>query len=53
MKEPTPPKIKFPCEYPIRIVGHAADDYKDFVVAVVANHDPSFDGHVKMKTSKN
>ncbi|WP_067517339.1 HP0495 family protein [Endozoicomonas ascidiicola] len=53
MKEPKAPKIEFPCDYPIRIVGHAAPDYKDFVLRVVANHDPSFKGDAKMKTSKN
>ncbi|KEI70494.1 HP0495 family protein [Endozoicomonas elysicola] len=53
MKEPKAPKIEFPCEYPIRIVGHAAPDYKDFVLGVVAKHDPEFDGKAKMKTSRN
>lgn len=53
MKEPKTPKIEFPCEYPIRIVGHAAPDYKDFVLSVVAKHDPDFDGKAKMKTSRN
>ncbi len=47
------PKIEFPCDYPIRIVGHSAPDYKDFVVRVVTNHAPDFDGQVKMKTSSN
>ncbi|MFK0569687.1 YbeD family protein [Endozoicomonas sp.] len=53
MKEPKAPKIEFPCEYPIRIVGHAAPDYKDFVLQVVAKHDSEFDGKAKMKTSRN
>lgn len=53
MKEPKAPKIEFPCEYPIRIVGHAAPDYEDFVLQVVAKHDPGFDGKAKMKSSRN
>ena len=47
MKEPQAPKIEFPCDYPIRIVGHSAPDYKDFVLRVVAKHAPDFDGHAK------
>ncbi|USE37952.1 MULTISPECIES: YbeD family protein [unclassified Endozoicomonas] len=53
MQEPQAPKIEFPCDYPIRIVGHSAPDYKDFVLRVVAKHAPDFDGHAKMKTSRN
>ena len=53
MKEPKAPKIEFPCEYPIRIVGHAAPDYKDFVLKVVAKHASDFDGKAKVKTSRN
>ena len=53
MKEPQAPKIEFPCDYPIRIVGRSAPDYKDFVLRVVAKHAPDFDGRAKMKTSRN
>ena len=52
MQEPAP-KIEFPCDYPIRIVGHSAPDYKDFVLRVVARHAPDFDGQARMKTSRN
>ena len=53
MKEDQAVKIEFPCDYPIRIVGFSAPDYKDFVVRVVTNHAPDFAGQVKMKTSSN
>lgn len=53
MKEDQAVKIEFPCDYPIRIVGYSAPDYKDFVVRVVTNHAPDFAGQVKMKTSSN
>lgn len=53
MKEDQAVKIEFPCDYPIRIVGYSAPDYKDFVVGVVTNHAPDFDGQVKMKASSN
>ena len=53
MKEDQAVKIQFPCDYPIRIVGFSAPDYKDFVVRVVTSHAPDFAGQVKMKTSSN
>lgn len=36
-------KIVFPCDYSIRVVGDAADDYLDMVAAVVLVHAPDFD----------
>lgn len=33
-----PPKIEFPCSYPIKVMGDAAPDFKDFVVAVMSRH---------------
>lgn len=38
MTEPTPPKIEFPCAYPLKIIGHAADDFREFVITVLARH---------------
>lgn len=46
------PKIEFPCDYPIRVLGIAAPDYQDFVVDVVKKHDPEFAGHVEIKESR-
>lgn len=40
MSEPTPPKIEFPCDYVIKVVGNAAPDFTDFVVSVVEQHAP-------------
>jgi uncharacterized protein len=38
------PKIEFPCaNYPIKVVGDASAHFRDFVLAVMAKHDPSFD----------
>lgn len=33
-----PPKIEFPCPYPLKVVGNAAPDFADFVVEVVSRH---------------
>ena len=37
------PKIVFPCDYPIRVLGDAADDYLAVVAEVVSRHAPEFD----------
>ena len=37
------PKIEFPCAYPVKVMGYAAPDYKQFVMDVVENHAPGFD----------
>jgi len=42
MTEQTPPVIEFPCDYPIKVIGDAADDFEHFVAAVIRRHDPSF-----------
>lgn len=47
-----PPKIEFPCAYPIKVVGHATDDFRDFVVTVMRRHTDDFDEElVDVRTS--
>ncbi|MDB6063249.1 MAG: hypothetical protein JWM78_3352 [Verrucomicrobiaceae bacterium] len=38
MVDMEPPKIVFPCAYPLKVVGHAAEDFRDFVVDVLRRH---------------
>lgn len=38
MTNTVPPKIEFPCAYPLKIIGHAADDFREFVVSVLERH---------------
>ena len=38
MSEQEPPKIEFPCEYPIKVLGDAAVDFEIFVVEVMSKH---------------
>lgn len=38
-----PPKIAFPCDYPIKVVGDAAEDFAATVCQIVIRHDPGFD----------
>lgn len=35
-----PPKIEFPCDYSIRVMGERRDDFVDQVVALVQQHAP-------------
>ena len=51
-ENPAAPKISFPCKYPIRIMGAAAPDFKDFVLRVVKKHAPEFNGAAEIKSSK-
>ena len=36
--EPKAPKIEFPCAYPLKIVGNAAEDFYVFVADVLEKH---------------
>ena len=36
--EPQAPKIEFPCDYPIKVVGNAAPDFAQFVADVLIKH---------------
>lgn len=38
MAEQTPPRIEFPCDYVIKVVGDAGDDFEAFVLASLEDH---------------
>ncbi|MAP34534.1 YbeD family protein [Vreelandella lionensis] len=38
-----PPKITFPCDYSLKVVGDAADDFPAAVCQVIVKHAPDFD----------
>ena len=38
-----PPKIEFPCDYTLRIIGDNAVDFQSMVIAVVRVHAPDAD----------
>ncbi|QEM83987.1 YbeD family protein [Halomonas binhaiensis] len=40
---PTDVTITFPCDYPIKVVGDAAEDFAATVGLIVKRHDPGFD----------
>ncbi|WP_218313453.1 HP0495 family protein [Halomonas sp. 18071143] len=38
-----PPKVTFPCDYSLKVVGDAADDFPAWVCQVIVKHAPDFD----------
>lgn len=49
-----PPAITFPCQYSLKVVGDAAEDFAAMVCQVVSRHDPQFDGtDIKVVPSRN
>ena len=38
MSQQEPPKIEFPCDYTIRVMGESAPDFQQFVVEVMERH---------------
>lgn len=43
MNAPEPPKIEFPCPYPIKVLGRSGADFEAVVLAVFERHAPGFD----------
>jgi putative lipoic acid-binding regulatory protein len=38
MADVEPPKISFPCDYPLKVVGNAAHDFREFVIETIERH---------------
>lgn len=54
MSQPNAPKIEFPCDYVIKVIGHAAPDFTDYVVSVVEVHAPGIrEEHISVTDSRN
>ncbi|TNE82607.1 MAG: DUF493 domain-containing protein [Gammaproteobacteria bacterium] len=43
MSTPEAPKIEFPCDYPIKVVGSAGEELQSLVLEVMERHAPGFD----------
>ena len=43
MPQQEPPKIEFPCDYPIKVLGRNVDQFETVVVEVFERHAPGFD----------
>jgi putative lipoic acid-binding regulatory protein len=38
-----PPKIEFPCDYPVKVLGRQTDEFSSTVLSVVSEHAPGYD----------
>ncbi|MCP4814989.1 MAG: DUF493 domain-containing protein, partial [Planctomycetaceae bacterium] len=38
-----PPKIEFPCDYPIKVLGRSGENYQTIIMEVFERHAPGFD----------
>ena len=53
-EEPEAPKIEFPCEYPIKVLGVSSEAYEGLILEVFERHAPGFDQQtLAAKTSRN
>ncbi len=54
VQEPEAPKIEFPCEYPIKVLGTSSDTFETVILDVFERHAPGFDREaVGVKASRN
>ncbi|MCL6269130.1 DUF493 domain-containing protein [Sansalvadorimonas sp. 2012CJ34-2] len=51
-EEQKAPKIEFPCDYTIRIMGAVTEDFHEVVLSIVKNHDPEHNGEYTVRDSK-
>ena len=42
MEEEKPPRIEYPCAYPIKVMGLREEGFVECIVEVVKQHDPDF-----------
>jgi uncharacterized protein len=49
-----PPKLEYPCAYPIKVLGEHAEDFVSVIVEIVQRHDPAVrDEHISLRASSN
>tara|TARA_R110000796_G_scaffold63377_14_gene146759 strand:+ start:5572 stop:5850 length:279 start_codon:yes stop_codon:yes gene_type:complete len=49
-----PPRIEFPCLYPIKVIGEASDDFANMVMVIAERHAPGSETRiVEVVDSKN
>lgn len=53
MSEVKPPKIEFPCSYPVKVMGVAEGDFHAEIIAVFRKHAPEVcEEHVSVRMSE-
>ena len=43
MSEPEPPKIEFPCDYPVKVLGRSTAEFEPAILEVFERHAPGFE----------
>jgi putative lipoic acid-binding regulatory protein len=43
VQDQEPPKIEFPCDYPIKVLGNSSEQFTRIIVEVFERHAPGFD----------
>ena len=43
MTDPEAPRIEFPCDYPIKVMGETCEEFREHVFTVMERHAPGFD----------
>ena len=43
MSQQDPPRIEFPCDYPIKVLGRHSDEFQSVIMEVFEQHAPGFD----------
>lgn len=47
------PKIEFPCDYPVKVLGRQVDEFETVILEVVGRHAPGFDSEtVSLRASR-
>lgn len=54
MADTPPPKLEYPCRYPIKVIGEHGVDFVSVIVGIVQLHDPAVrEEHVSARPSSN
>lgn len=54
MSQPDAPKIEFPCDYPIKVMGRSGEHFEAVILAVFERHAPGFDPRaIEARVSRN
>lgn len=54
MTQPDAPKIEFPCDYPIKVMGRSSETFQSFILEVFERHAPGFDQQaIEARVSRN
>jgi putative lipoic acid-binding regulatory protein len=49
-----PPKLEYPCDYPIKVMGLNESDFARAIIEVIRRHDPGFNAaNVALRASRN